>query len=133
MKKVITGDHAVAIGAKLSRVDVVLHSPSPSDAYHRTYCRFRERWGNGCKIPHHGIRTQRDERRSGCRSCRRKGVHSHFIAGLAFMHEMVYATAPLRLPVVMPNANRTLGDLQVYGANIMIRWVCATQDGSRYM
>src|SRR4030067_3052921 len=29
--------------------------------------------------------------------------------GLAFMHEMVYATAPLRLPIVMANANRTLG------------------------
>jgi len=29
--------------------------------------------------------------------------------GLAFMHEMLYATAPLRLPVVMANASRTLG------------------------
>ncbi|MDO9097557.1 MAG: transketolase C-terminal domain-containing protein [Candidatus Methanoperedens sp.] len=29
--------------------------------------------------------------------------------GLALMHEMLYATAPLRLPVVMVNANRTLG------------------------
>lgn len=110
MKKVITGDHAVAIGAKLSRVDVVPAFPiTPQTLIIEHIADFVNDGEMDAKFlmmesEHSVMSAAVAAEAAGARVFTATSSQ-----GLAFMHEMVYATAPLRLPVVMANANRTLG------------------------
>jgi pyruvate ferredoxin oxidoreductase alpha subunit len=110
MKKVITGDHAVAIGAKLCRVDVVPAYPiTPQTLIIEHIADFVNDGELDAKFL-----TMESEHSVMSASVAASAAGARVFTatssqGLAFMHEMLYATAPLRLPVVMANASRTLG------------------------
>jgi len=110
MKRVITGDHAVAIGAKLSRVDVVPAFPiTPQTLIIEHIADFVNDGEMDAKFltmeSEHSVMSAA----AAAEAAGARVFTATSSQGLAFMHEMVYATAPLRLPVVMANANRTLG------------------------
>ncbi len=110
MKKVITGDHAVAIGAKLSRVEVVPAYPiTPQTLIIEHIADFVNDGEMDAKFltmeSEHSVMSAA----AAAEAAGARVFTATSSQGLAFMHEMVYATAPLRLPVVMANANRTLG------------------------
>ena len=110
MKKVITGDHAVAIGAKLCRVEVVPAFPiTPQTLIIEHIADFVNDGELDAKFL-----TMESEHSVMSAAAAASAVGARVFTatssqGLAFMHEMLYATAPLRLPVVMANASRTLG------------------------
>lgn len=110
MKKVITGDHAVAIGAKLSRAEVVPAYPiTPQTLIIEHIADFVNDGEMDAKFltmeSEHSVMSAA----AAAEAAGARVFTATSSQGLAFMHEMVYATAPLRLPVVMVNANRTLG------------------------
>ncbi len=110
MKKVITGDHAVATGAKLCRVDVVPAYPiTPQTLIIEHIADFVNDGEMDAKF----ITMESEHSVMSAAAAAEAAGARVFTAtssqGLAFMHEMLYATAPLRLPVVMANASRTLG------------------------
>jgi pyruvate ferredoxin oxidoreductase alpha subunit len=110
MKKVITGDHAVAIGAKLCRVDVVPAYPiTPQTLIIEHIADFV----NNGELDTKFLTMESEHSVMSAAAAASAAGARVFTAtssqGLAFMHEMLYATAPLRLPVVMANASRTLG------------------------
>ena len=110
MKKVITGDHAVAIGAKLCRVDVVPAYPiTPQTLIIEHIADFV----NDGEVDTKFLTMESEHSVMSAAAAASAAGARVFTAtssqGLAFMHEMLYATAPLRLPVVMVNASRTLG------------------------
>ncbi len=110
MKKVITGDHAVAIGAKLCRVDVVPAFPiTPQTLIIEHIADFV----NNGELDTKFLTMESEHSVMSAAAAASAAGARVFTAtssqGLAFMHEMLYATAPLRLPVVMANASRTLG------------------------
>ena len=110
MKKVITGDHAVAIGAKLCRVDVVPAFPiTPQTLIIEHIADFV----NDGQLDTKFLTMESEHSVMSAAAAASAAGARVFTAtssqGLAFMHEMLYATAPLRLPVVMANASRTLG------------------------
>jgi len=110
MKKVITGDHAVAIGAKLSRVEVVPAFPiTPQTLIIEHIADFVNDGEMDAKFltmeSEHSVMSAA----AAAEAAGARVFTATSSQGLAFMHEMVYATAPMRLPVVMANANRTLG------------------------
>lgn len=109
MKKVITGDHAVAIGAKLCRVDVVPAYPiTPQTLIIEHIADFV----NDGELDTKFLTMESEHSVMSAAAAASAAGARVFTAtssqGLAFMHEMLYATAPLRLPVVMANASRTL-------------------------
>ncbi|MGB8216682.1 MAG: pyruvate ferredoxin oxidoreductase [Candidatus Methanoperedens sp.] len=110
MKKVITGDHAVAIGAKLCRVDVVPAYPiTPQTLIIEHIADFVNDGEMDAKFltmeSEHSVMSAG----AAASAAGARVFTATSSQGLAFMHEMLYATAPLRLPVVMANASRTLG------------------------
>ncbi len=110
MKKVITGDHAVAIGAKLCRVEVVPAFPiTPQTLIIEHIADFV----NDGELDAKFLTMESEHSVMSAAAAASAAGARVFTAtssqGLAFMHEMLYATAPLRLPVVMANASRTLG------------------------
>lgn len=110
MKKVITGDHAVAIGAKLCRVEVVPAYPiTPQTLIIEHIADFV----NDGELDAKFLTMESEHSVMSAAAAASAAGARVFTAtssqGLAFMHEMLYATAPLRLPVVMANASRTLG------------------------
>lgn len=110
MKKVITGDHAVAIGAKLCRVDVVPAYPiTPQTLIIEHVADFVSDGEMDAKFltmeSEHSVMSAA----AAASAAGARVFTATSSQGLAFMYEMLYATAPLRLPVVMVNANRTLG------------------------
>ncbi len=110
MKKVITGDNAVAIGAKLCRVDVVPAYPiTPQTLIIEHIADFV----NDGEMDARFLTMESEHSVMSAAAAASAAGARVFTAtssqGLAFMHEMLYATAPLRLPVVMVNASRTLG------------------------
>jgi pyruvate ferredoxin oxidoreductase alpha subunit len=109
MKKVITGDHAVAIGAKLCRVDVVPAYPiTPQTLIIEHIADFV----NDGELDAKFLTMESEHSVMSASAAAAAAGARVFTAtssqGLAFMHEMLYSTAPLRLPVVMANASRTL-------------------------
>jgi pyruvate ferredoxin oxidoreductase alpha subunit len=110
MKKVITGDHAVALGAKLCRVDVVPAYPiTPQTLIIEHIADFVNDGEMDAKFltmeSEHSVMSAA----AAASAAGARVFTATSSQGLAFMHEMLYATAPLRLPVVMANASRTLG------------------------
>ncbi|NJD76311.1 MAG: pyruvate ferredoxin oxidoreductase [Candidatus Methanoperedens sp.] len=110
VKKVITGDHAVATGAKLCRVEVVPAYPiTPQTLIIEHIADFV----NDGELDAKFLTMESEHSVMSAAAAASAAGARVFTAtssqGLAFMHEMLYATAPLRLPVVMANASRTLG------------------------
>lgn len=110
MKKVITGDHAVAVGAKLSRAEVVPAYPiTPQTLIIEHIADFVNDGEMDAKFltmeSEHSVMSAA----AAASAAGARVFTATSSQGLALMHEMLYATAPLRLPVVMVNANRTLG------------------------
>lgn len=110
MKKVITGDHAVAIGARLCRVEVVPAFPiTPQTLIIEHIADFVSDGELDAKFltmeSEHSVMSAA----AAASAAGARVFTATSSQGLAFMHEMLYATAPLRLPVVMANASRTLG------------------------
>ena len=110
MKKVITGDHAIAIGAKLSRVEVVPAFPiTPQTLIIEHIADFVNDGEMDAKFltmeSEHSVMSAA----AAAEAAGARVFTATSSQGLAFMHEMLYATAPLRLPIVMANASRTLG------------------------
>ena len=110
MMKVITGDHAVALGAKLCRVEVVPAYPiTPQTLIIEHIADFV----NDGELDAKFLTMESEHSVMSAAAAASAAGARVFTAtssqGLAFMHEMLYATAPLRLPVVMANASRTLG------------------------
>lgn len=110
MKKVITGDHAVAMGAKLCRVEVVPAYPiTPQTLIIEHIADFVNDGEMDAKFltmeSEHSVMSAA----AAASAAGARVFTATSSQGLAFMHEMLYATAPLRLPVVMANASRTLG------------------------
>jgi pyruvate ferredoxin oxidoreductase alpha subunit len=109
MKKVITGDHAVAIGAKLCRVEVVPAYPiTPQTLIIEHIADFVSDGEMDAKFltmeSEHSVMSAA----AAASAAGARVFTATSSQGLAFMYEMLYATAPMRLPVVMANANRTL-------------------------
>jgi pyruvate ferredoxin oxidoreductase alpha subunit len=109
MKKVITGDHAVAIGAKLSRVEVIPSFPiTPQTLIIEHIADFV----NDGELDAKFLTMESEHSVMSAAAAAEAAGARVFTAtssqGLAFMHEMLYSTAPMRLPVVMANASRTL-------------------------
>ncbi len=109
MKKVITGDHAVAMGAKLCRVEVVPAYPiTPQTLIIEHIADFV----NDGEMDTKFLTMESEHSVMSAAAAASAAGARVFTAtssqGLAFMHEMLYSTAPLRLPVVMANASRTL-------------------------
>ncbi|HMB44854.1 MAG TPA: pyruvate ferredoxin oxidoreductase [Candidatus Methanoperedens sp.] len=110
MKKVITGDHAVAMGAKLCRVEVIPAFPiTPQTLIIEHIADFVNDGELDAKFltmeSEHSVMSAA----AGASAAGARVFTATSSQGLAFMHEMLYATAPLRLPIVMANASRTLG------------------------
>ncbi|MCE8422311.1 MAG: pyruvate ferredoxin oxidoreductase [Candidatus Methanoperedens sp.] len=110
MKKVMMGDHAVAIGAKLSRAEVIPAFPiTPQTLIIEHIADLINDGEMNAKFltmeSEHSVMSAA----AAASAAGARVFTATSSQGLAFMHEMVYATAPLRLPVVMVNANRTLG------------------------
>ncbi len=109
MKKVITGNHAVAIGAKLCRAEVVPAYPiTPQTLIIEHIADFVNDGEMDAKFltmeSEHSVMSAA----AAASAAGARVFTATSSQGLAFMYEILYATAPLRLPVVMVNANRTL-------------------------
>lgn len=110
MKKVITGNQAVAYGAILSRVDVISAYPitpqttiveelSELVASGRLNTRFLK-----VESEHSAMAALIGASTGGVRCFTATSSH-----GLAYMHEMLHWASGARLPIVMVNVNRALG------------------------
>jgi len=110
MKKVITGNQAVAYGAILSRVDVISAYPitpqttiveelSELVASGRLNTKFLK-----VESEHSAMAALIGASTGGVRCFTATSSH-----GLAYMHEMLHWASGARLPIVMVNVNRALG------------------------
>ena len=110
MKKVITGNQAVAYGVILSRVDVVSAYPitpqttiveelSELIASGRLKTRFLK-----VESEHSAMAALTGASTGGVRCFTATSSH-----GLAYMHEMLHWACGARLPIVMVNVNRAIG------------------------
>ncbi|MBW2056678.1 MAG: pyruvate ferredoxin oxidoreductase [Deltaproteobacteria bacterium] len=110
MKKVITGNEAVAYGVALSRVQMIAAYPitpqttiveelSQMCADGRLKARFIK-----VESEHSAMASVLASCTAGARSFTATSSH-----GLALMHEMLHWAAGARLPVVMVNVNRAMG------------------------
>jgi pyruvate ferredoxin oxidoreductase alpha subunit len=108
--KVISGDHAVAWAAKLARVEVVPAFPiTPQTLIVEQIAEFV----NNGEMDADFIPVESEHSVMSVAVGASAGGVRTFTAtasqGLALMHEMLYAAPQMRLPVVMANANRSLG------------------------
>jgi pyruvate/2-oxoacid:ferredoxin oxidoreductase alpha subunit len=109
MKKVITGNEAVAHGVKLSRVQVI--SAYPITPQTTIVEELSEMCADGrLKAKFLKVESEHSAMASAIAACT-VGVRSFTASssqGLALMHEMLHWASGSRLPVVMVNVNRAL-------------------------
>ena len=110
MKKVITGNEAVAHGVRLSRAQVIAAYPiTPQTTIVEALSemcadgRLRARFVN-VESEHSAMASIIAASTAGARSFTATSSH-----GLALMHEMLHWAAGARTPVVLVNVNRALG------------------------
>jgi pyruvate ferredoxin oxidoreductase alpha subunit len=108
--KVISGDHAVAWGARLSRAEVIPAFPiTPQTLIMELLSEFI----NDGELDADFIAVESEHSVMSVAVGASAGGVRTFTAtasqGLAYMHEMLYAAPHTRLPVVMANVNRSLG------------------------
>jgi len=113
--EVIKGNMATALAAKLCRPDVIPAYPiTPSTLFPE---KISEYIANGELVTHHGTETEfvlvesEHSAMSACIGASAAGARTCTATasqGLALMHEMLFVASGMRLPVVMPVANRAL-------------------------
>ena len=110
MRKVITGNHATAYGAKLSRPGVIAAYPiTPQTTIVEFIADFIADGELDCQFvkvesEHSAMAACISAGNTGARTYTATSAH-----GLALMHEMLMWASAARLPVVMVNVNRAMG------------------------
>ncbi|MEK6544412.1 MAG: pyruvate ferredoxin oxidoreductase [Elusimicrobiota bacterium] len=110
MKKTLMGNHAVAVGAKLAKVDVVAAYPiTPQTQSVELIAEMQAKGefkGRYIKVEseHSAMAALIGAAIAGART-----FTSTSSQGLAYMHEMLHWAAGSRLPIVMADVNRGLG------------------------
>jgi len=110
MKKVVSGNKAVAYGVMLSRVEVISAYPiTPQTTIVEELSRFCAEGEMEAKFikvesEHSAMASIIASSVTGSRSFTATSSH-----GLALMHEMLHWAAGARLPIVLVNVNRALG------------------------
>lgn len=110
MKKVMVGNHAVAWGARLARVEVI--SAYPITPQTQVVEKLSEMCADGT-LPARFIKVESEHSAmAACIGASAAGVRTFTATsshGLAYMHEMLHWAAGGRHPIVMVNVNRALG------------------------
>ncbi len=110
MKKVMVGNHAVAWGARLARVEVI--SAYPITPQTQVVEKLSEMCADGT-LPARFIKVESEHSAmaavigasaTGVRAFTASSSH-----GLLYMHEMLHWAAGARLPIVMADVNRAIG------------------------
>ena len=109
VRKIIEGNQALAIGAKLSRPKVIASYPiTPSTHVPETLSEFVA----NCELDAEFINVESEHSSiSACVGAQATGVRTFTATasqGLALMHEILYVASGMRLPIVMGVANRAL-------------------------
>jgi len=110
MKKIITGNQAVAYGVMLSHVDVISAYPITPQT---TNCGRALGDGRKCRLEGKFLKVESEhsamarDHRSFHR--RGEGLHSDLFSRLAYMARDASLASGGRLPIVMANVNRALG------------------------
>jgi pyruvate ferredoxin oxidoreductase alpha subunit len=109
VKEVIKGNFATAVAAKLARAEVIPAYPiTPSTLFPEQISEFVNNGEMKCEyIPveseHSAMSACIGASATGVRTCTATSSQ-----GLALMHEMLFIASGMRLPIVMPVANRAL-------------------------
>ena len=110
MKKVLMGNHAVSIGARLSRVEVIAAYPITPQT--QIVEELSELCADG-KLDAKFIKVESEHSAmASCLGASTVGARAFTATssqGLVLMHEMLHYAAGSRLPIVMANVNRALG------------------------
>ena len=110
MKKVMIGNHAVAWGARLARVEVI--SAYPITPQTQVVEKLSEMCADGT-LPARFIKVESEHSAmAACIGASAAGVRTFTATsshGLAYMHEMLHWAAGGRHPIVMVDVNRALG------------------------
>jgi pyruvate/2-oxoacid:ferredoxin oxidoreductase alpha subunit len=108
--QILDGNHAAALGAKLSRVQVIAAYPiTPQSPVTETLSEFVEQGDLNAEYvavesEHSAMAVCTSASLVGARAFTASSSH-----GLAYMHEMLHWTAGTRLPVVLACVNRAIG------------------------
>jgi pyruvate/2-oxoacid:ferredoxin oxidoreductase alpha subunit len=110
VKKVIVGNHAVSLGVKLARCEVI--SAYPITPQTQVVEMLSEMCANG-DLPARFIKVESEHSAmAACIGASAAGARTFTATssqGLVLMHEMLHWAAGARHPVVMANVNRALG------------------------
>lgn len=110
MKKVIVGNHAVSLGVKLARCEVI--SAYPITPQTQVVEMLSEMCASG-ELDARYIKVESEHSAmAACVGASAAGVRAFTASsshGLVYMHEMLHWAAAGRLPIVMANVNRALG------------------------
>jgi pyruvate/2-oxoacid:ferredoxin oxidoreductase alpha subunit len=108
--KILDGNHAAALGAKLSRVQVIAAYPiTPATPVTETLSEFVER--RELNAEYIAVESEHSAM-AVCTSASMVGARAFTASssqGLAYMHEMLHWAAGARLPVVLVCVNRAIG------------------------
>jgi pyruvate/2-oxoacid:ferredoxin oxidoreductase alpha subunit len=108
--KILDGNQAAALGAKLSRVQVIAAYPiTPQTPVTETLSEYVER--GELKAEYVAVESEHSAL-AVCASASMVGARTFTATsshGLAYMHEMLHWTAGARLPVVLACVNRAIG------------------------
>jgi pyruvate/2-oxoacid:ferredoxin oxidoreductase alpha subunit len=110
VRKVIVGNHAVSIGVKLARAEVVSAYPiTPQTQIVESLSEMKARGELDARFirvesEHSAMAACVGASATGARAFTATSSH-----GLAYMHEMLHWASAGRLPIVMANVNRALG------------------------
>ena len=110
MKKVMVGNHAVSLGVKLARCEVI--SAYPITPQTQVVEMLSEMCASG-ELNARYIKVESEHSAmAACVGASAAGVRTFTASsshGLVYMHEMLHWAAGGRLPIVMANVNRALG------------------------
>lgn len=110
MRKVIVGNHAVSLGVKLARCEVI--SAYPITPQTQVVEMLSEMCGSG-ELEARFIKVESEHSAmAACVGASATGVRAFTATsshGLLYMHEMLHWAGGGRLPIVMANVNRALG------------------------
>ncbi len=108
--QILDGNHAAALGAKLSRVQVIAAYPiTPQSPVTESLSEFVE--GGDLKAEYIAVESEHSAM-AVCTSASIVGARTFTASsshGLAYMHEMLHWAAGTRLPVVLACVNRAIG------------------------
>lgn len=110
MRKVIVGNHAVSLGVKLARAEVIAAYPITPQT--QVVEMLSEMCGSG-ELDARFIKVESEHSAmAACVGASAAGVRTFTATsshGLVYMHEMLHWAGGGRLPIVMANINRALG------------------------